>query len=72
MNITTIILEQLRSLGWKVTSHRLDHAIEFHAVLVTDPDQFHVARCNDGAGPDEEYRAACLLADACGVALEDG
>lgn len=23
-------------------------------------------------GPNEEYRAACLLAEACGVDLEDG
>jgi len=31
-----------------------------------------IARCNDGDGEDEEYRAACLLAQGCGVNLKDG
>ena len=36
------------------------------------PSAWEIARCNDGDGPNEQYRCACLLAEACGVELEDG
>ena len=34
--------------------------------------QPQVARCNDWEDDDAAYRAACLLAEAVGVELEDG
>ena len=55
-----------------ISTHRVNGTIEYHAILARDPDQYQIVRCNDGDGPNEEYRAACLLADACGVDLEDG
>ena len=72
MPTTPIILSQLRQLGWLISTHRVNGTIELHAILRHDPDPVHIARCNDGEGDDEEYRAACLLAQACGVDLKDG
>jgi hypothetical protein len=70
---TQIIYDQLRLLGWHVTVHRVDgQRVEIHAVLLRDPDQIHIARCNSGDGLDDEYGAACMLAEACGIELADG
>ncbi len=66
------ILNQIHALGYAVSVHRLNGTVEMHAVLLRDPDVFHVARCNDGEGGEEAYPAACLLARACGIELEDG
>jgi hypothetical protein len=44
--------------------------VEIHAVA--SDGSFEIARCNDGDGEEETYRAACLSAEACGVDLEDG
>ena len=69
---TSAILNHLRRLGWRISTHKVNGTIEYHAIFACDPDKFQIARCNDGDGPDEEYRAACLLAEVCGVELEDG
>jgi hypothetical protein len=69
---TSAILDHLRDLGWLISTHRVNGTIEYHAILARDPDEYQIARCNDGDGPNEEYRAACLLAEACGVDLDDG
>ncbi len=68
---TTAILDHLRRLGWHITTHRVNETIELHAIRLDGSQLPQVARCNDGEGPDEEYRAACLLAAACGFEVED-
>jgi hypothetical protein len=72
MTTTRIIFNRIKELGWHVTSHYVNGTVEFHAVKLDCSQSPQVARCNDGDGPDEEYRAACLLATACGMDLEDG
>jgi hypothetical protein len=67
-----VILNHLRKLGWHVTTHRVNGTVELHAIRLDASADPQVARCNDGDGPEEEYRAACLLAEACGIELEDG
>jgi len=66
----TAIVRQLESLGFIVKVFRLNSTVELHAVA--RDGSFQVARCNDRDGEDEMYRAACLLAHAVGIDLEDG
>ena len=47
-----------------------DPRVEMHAVKRDGPEEPQIVRCNDGDGPDDEYRCACLLAEACGLDLE--
>ena len=68
----TAILDHLRRPGWKVSVFTVNGVTEMHAVLLRDPDQVHIARCNDGTGEEEDYRAACLLAQAVGVGRRAG
>ena len=70
-NTNNSILAHIRSLGFTVKVFRVNGTVELHAVPMGDGEP-QVARCNDGDGPDEEYRAACLLATAVGIDLEDG
>ena len=72
MALTDSILAQVRSLGYVVKIFRINGTVEMHAVQLACEREPQIARCNDGDGPDEEYRCACLLAEACGVELEDG
>ena len=72
MSTTRIILGQLVQLGWHITKHRVNGTIELHAIKLDCSEEPQIARCNDGDGPNEEYRAACLLAEGCGIDLEDG
>lgn len=67
---TAAILAHIVSLGYTVKSFRINGTVELQAIA-TD-GSFQVARCNDGDGDDDEYRAVCLLATAVGVELEDG
>jgi hypothetical protein len=69
---TDALIRQVEDLGYVVKVFRVNDTVEMHAVLLRNPDVFHVARCNDGDGEEEAYRAACLLAQACGIDLEDG
>ncbi len=66
------IIAQIRSLGWIVKTFRLNDTVEMHAVDLACKKKPQIARCNDGDGPEEEYRCACLLADAVGIKLDDG
>jgi hypothetical protein len=66
------ILRQVESLGYVVKEFRVNGVIEFHAVKIPEGEPNHVARCNDGDGEEETYRAAVLLARACGIDVEDG
>jgi hypothetical protein len=66
------ILAQIESLGFVVKEFRANGAVELRAVPLKGNDPPQVARCNDGDGDDELYRAACLLAQAVGIDLEDG
>lgn len=68
---TSAILEHIRSLGYIVKVFQINGTVEMHAVPKNGDDP-QVARCNDGDGDDEAYRAACLLASAVGIDLEDG
>jgi len=67
-----ILLFQTRSLGWIVKTFRVNGTVEMHAVHLACERDPQIARCNDGDGPDEEYRCACLLAEAAGIRLWDG
>jgi len=69
---TSQILGQIRSLGYAVSIHRVNGVTEMHAVLLKDPspDNIHIARNLDGNGPDDEYNAACALAEMLGIDLE--
>jgi hypothetical protein len=65
---TLAILDRLRRLH--ITTHRVNETIELHAIRLDGAEPPQIARCNDGDGAEEEYRAACLLAVACGVDVE--
>jgi hypothetical protein len=71
MSTTAAILKQIELLGWRVREHRINGIIEFHAIEM-EKELSHVARCNDGDGEEETYRAAVMLAQAVGMELEDG
>lgn len=70
MSLTSSILSHLTRLGYRVETFRGDGAVML--VAVGADGVRHVGKCEDGDGPDEEYRAACMLAEACGIDLEDG
>lgn len=67
--MTAAIIKQIESLGYIVKVFRHNGTVEMHAVSLRESES-QVSRCNDGDGPDEEYRAACLLAEAVGIDLE--
>jgi hypothetical protein len=69
MTLTDIILAQIRSLNYVVKIFRINGTVEMHAVDLTGERAPQIARCNDGDGPDEEYRCACLLAGAVGITM---
>ena len=71
MSLTDSIIRQVESLGYVVKAFRLNETVEYHAVSLSGSPPT-VARCNDGADDDSAYLAACLLADAVGIELEDG
>jgi hypothetical protein len=66
------VLDQVRSLGYAVSVHRVNGVIEMHAVNLSNPDEQHISRVIDGDGPDESYRCACELAQMVGIELDDG
>jgi len=66
------IVRQMERLGWIVKTLRVNGTVEMHAVKLDCTADLQIARCNDGDGPDEEYRCACLLAQAVGIELRDG
>lgn len=68
---TAILVRRVESLGYAVSLFTVNGTAELHAVPLRGGAS-HVARCNDGDGDDELYRAACLLATAVGIELEDG
>jgi hypothetical protein len=69
MTGTEGILVQIRSLSYVVKIFRINGTVEMHAVDLLNEREPQIARCNDGDGPDEEYRCACLLAGAVGIVL---
>jgi len=69
---TAQVLAQVQRLGYVVKVFKVNDTVELHAVPLRGDALAQVARCNDGIGPDDEYRAACLLAQAIGIDLEDG
>jgi hypothetical protein len=71
MCVATSIIRQVESLGFIVKEFRVNNTVEFHAVPL-DGSSPQIARCNDGADDDSAYRAACTLAEAVGIELEDG
>ena len=72
MSTTSIILDQVRSLGYIVKTFRVNGTVEMHAVPLKGDEPPQVARCNDGEDDDSAYFAACLLAEAVGIELDDG
>jgi hypothetical protein len=69
---TAAIIRLLRERGWHVVERRGDGRIEFEAVLLGYPSSRRYAEVGDGDGPQDEHRAAVLLAEACRVDSEDG
>jgi hypothetical protein len=69
---TQSILKHIERLGYAVSTHRVNGTVEMHAVKLDGSEAPQIARCDDGDGPDETYRCACLLATAVGIDLEDG
>ena len=69
---TDAILCQIESLGYKVSEFHINDMVEMHAVLLSDPDQQHIARVADADDESETYRCACLLAEMVGIDLADG
>jgi hypothetical protein len=69
---TSAILHQIMLLGYAVRLKALDGAVEIKAIKSDGSGADHIARCGDGTGDAEVYRAACLLAEAVGIELEDG
>jgi hypothetical protein len=72
MTTSSAILRQIESLGYVVKVFRINGTVEMHAVELRCEKPPQVSRCNDGDGEEETYRAACLLARAVGIGLEDG
>ena len=71
MALTESILAQIRSAGYVVKVFKINGTVEMHAVPLPGEHKPQIARCNDGDGPEEDYRCACLLADAVGIDLVD-
>ncbi len=67
---TTAIIRRIQGLGYVVKAFGTNGVIELHAVKVPEGEPVHVARCNDGTGDEEIYRAAVLLARAVGIDVE--
>ena len=67
---TRVILGHSRSLGYIVTEFRINGTVEFHAVPLIQGEP-QVARCNDGEDDESAYQAACLLAQAVGIDVEE-
>ena len=68
--MTTAIIKQIQALGYIVKVFKINDTVEMQAVSLRGVKEPQIARCNDGDGPDDEYRAACLLAEAVGIDLE--
>jgi hypothetical protein len=60
----------ISSLGWIVKTFRVNGTVEMHAIHLKCQHPPQIARSNDGVCPDDEYRCACLLAEAVGIKLE--
>lgn len=71
-HLTPSMITQNRSLGNIVKEFRVNGAIEFRAVPLAGDALPMVARCNDVEDDVRAYRAACLLAEAVRIDLEDG
>ena len=71
MTGTDAILAQIRTMNYVVKMFRINGTVEMHAVDLFGERDPQIARCNDGDGPDEVYRCACLLAEAVGIVLWD-
>ncbi len=67
---TRAILGRIEGIGYLVKEFRINGTVEFHAVKIPEGEPVHVARCNDGDGELETYRAACLLERAVGMELK--
>ncbi len=68
--MTAAFIKQIERLGYSVKVFRINGTVEMHAVSLRGETEPQIARCNDGDGPDDQYRAACLLAVAVGIDLE--
>ena len=60
MTVTDAILTQIRDMNYVVKVFKINGTVEMHAVDLSCERERQIARCNDGDGPDEEYRCACL------------
>lgn len=68
---TATLLRKVEALAYTVSVFRVNGAIEIHAVPSSGEGDPHIARCNDGDGDEEAYRAACMLIEALGIDLRD-
>jgi hypothetical protein len=63
--------EQVESLGYATSVHRLGEYVEMHAVPLANPEQLVLVRDGDGDDAAACYRCACALAEAVGIDLRD-
>lgn len=71
MQTTASILHRIRQRGFDVKTARRNGMVEMTAVPVGKPSaKPQVARSGEGVGDEPGYRAACLLASAVGISLE--
>jgi hypothetical protein len=70
--LTLAILKHIESLGHTVSIHRVNGAIEMHAVKLDGSEDEQIVRFADGDGQAEDYQCACLLARVLGINIENG
>jgi hypothetical protein len=66
---TRALVWQIEGLGYTVTTIRSGGSVELRAASRTDQSQTFVARNADGDGAEDEYLAACRLAEMVGIRL---
>lgn len=55
--LAAFALRRVEARGWHVSAHFVNDAVEIHAVR-GDPQECHIARCEDGTEPRHQFRAA--------------
>ena len=65
-SIAKQIIRRIERHGYFVKVFHVNEAVELNVVSL-DRSAMHIARCNDGAGPNQECRAALVMAEALGI-----
>ena len=54
-----------------MSTHRMRHYVEMHAVPLSGEGELKLARCGDGDDDEAVYRCACALAEMAGIEVMD-